>query len=94
MLFSYIFKVLFYPLLKAILPKDNRLVVMLKNMIFYSEIYEILIQAYIIFLLASLLNFLSKSDDPDNNLVNGVYVVIMLFVLLLGLPLIILYVIL
>jgi hypothetical protein len=55
-LILYFVKLVTYPLIQAILGKDNRLVKFIRKLVFYSEIYEVLVHAYIEFLLAGLLN--------------------------------------
>jgi hypothetical protein len=59
---------------------------------FWGEIYGILINAYVEYMLASILNLYCSKDDPDNNKFNDVYVVIMLSILIVIIPLSTIYV--
>ena len=46
-----------YPFLRYFLSKQNKLLSIVRKLVFYSEIYEVLVQAYIEFILAAALNY-------------------------------------
>ena len=92
MLFAYLAKMAAYPFLRAFMSKENRILSIIRKLVFYSEIYEILVQAYIEFILAAAMNYECKPQDPNNNIINSIYIWILLFILILWLPLIILWV--